>query len=153
MISLSSSACLVPCLLLACLAPADPSAADPTPCEVLTEADVKNAMGVDWQPSPALSKSDSCAYRGSGGKSVTIVLSTDSSASGSMLATRRQMAGDRAKPAVGPGTGAFRMSLPTANAIVFAKGSRIAQIELGPANASDSATLDRLARMAYDRLP
>ena len=152
--SLSGSSSVVPFLLFVCVAWATPStAADPAPCDVLTEADVKNALGADWQSAPALSKSDACAYRGSGGKSVTIVLSTDSSASRSMLATRRQMAGDKAKPAVGPGVGAFHLSLPMANAIVFGKGSRVAQIEAGPATASDAGTLDRLARLAYDRLP
>jgi hypothetical protein len=142
------------CLVLACLAAASPvAAADPAPCDVLTETDVKNVMGVDWRSTPSLSRSGACAYTGSGGRFVTLILSEDSSGSGSMLATRRQMAGDKAKPAVGPGTGAFSMSLPTANALVFAKGKHVAQIEVGPSTASDSGTLDRLARMAYDRLP
>lgn len=148
-----SSCAGVALFLLAGLAAATPSmAADPAPCQVLTEDDVKNVLGVDWQPSPALSKSDTCAYRG-GGKSVTLTLSTDSSASGSMLTTRRQMAGDKAKSAAGPGTGAFHTSLPMSNAIVFGKGGRVAQIEASPAAASDSAILDRLAKLAYDRLP
>jgi hypothetical protein len=150
----STSIRAVPLLLMAWLGAATTSiAADPTPCQVLSEEDVKNVMGVDWQPFPSLSKSEACAYRGSGGKFVTLILTADSSASGSMLATRRQMAGDKAKPAPGPGTGAYRLSLPMANAIVFGKGSRVAQIETGPPTASDSAILDRLARMAYDRLP
>jgi hypothetical protein len=149
----ASGACAVS-FLLACLATgATSTAADLTPCEVLTESDVKNVLGVDWQPFPGLSKAEACAYRGSGGKFVTLILTPDSSAAGSMLATRRQMAGDKAKPAPGPGVGAYRISLPMANAIVFGKGNRVAQIEVGPPAASDSAILDRLAKLAYDRLP
>jgi hypothetical protein len=140
-------------LLVALVASPSAGAEDPTPCQVLAETDVKNVVGDDLQPFPAQSRSGACAYRGSGGKLVTLTLSEDSSASGSMMATRRQMAGDKASPAPGPGTNAYRISLPTANAIVFGKGRYVAQIELGPPSASDSGTLDRLARLAYDRLP
>src|SRR5262245_20007825 len=132
-------------LLLAGLAAAASAvAADPAPCDVLTETDVKNALGSDWLASPALT-TDGCTYRGSGGRFVTLTLADDSSASSSLLATRRQMAGDRAKAAAGPGAGAFSLSLPTANAIVFGKGRHVAQIEMGPSAASNSGVLDRLA--------
>ena len=140
--------------LMACLAVAtSAAAADPIPCQVLTEADVKGVLGAEWQASPSSSKTDACEYRGSGGKSVTLVLTEDSSAAASMLGTRRQMAGGRAKPVAGPGVGAFRLDTPTANAIVFGRGKWVAQIDAAPSTASDPGTLDRLAKMAYDRLP
>jgi hypothetical protein len=139
---------------MACLAAAtSAAAADPIPCQVLTEADVKGVLGVDWQAFPSMSKTDACAYRGSGGKLVTLVLTEDSSAAASMLGTRRQMAGNKAKPAAGPGVGAFRLDTPMANAIVFGRGKWVAQIDVAPPTASDAGILDRLAQMAYDRLP
>jgi hypothetical protein len=129
-------------------------AADPKPCEVLTEADVEAALGGDWKPVAAIvSEEESCAYQGSGATFVTLLLTGDSGGAAAILAGRRRMAGDKAKAASGPGAGAFRLSLPQANGIVFGKGKWVAQIDTSHSATTDPTVLDRLAKAAYDRLP
>jgi hypothetical protein len=70
-----------------------------------------------------------------------------------ILAGRQKLAGSKAKPAAGPGAGAYRIITPAANAIVFGKGDWVGQLEATPAATKDPAVLDKLAKTIYDRLP
>jgi hypothetical protein len=139
--------------LLALAGPAATAAAL-APCDVLTEGDLRAALGGAWQSvEPIVSKDEACAYKGESSSFATLLLTEDSAGADVILAARRQMAGDKAKSADGPGTGAYRFNAPNANVIVFGKGNWVAQIEVAVAASKDPAKLDRLARAAYDRLP
>lgn len=139
--------------LLAVAAPVAAAAAL-APCEVLTEADVRAALGGAWQSvEPIVSKDEACAYKSPPESFATLLLTEDSAGAAMILAARRQMAGDKAKPADGPGAGAYRFNAPNANVIVFGKGNWVAQIEVAVAASKDPSVLDELAKAAYDRLP
>jgi hypothetical protein len=142
-----------PLICLAVTVSTTVTAADPTPCQVLAEADVKAVLGTEWQPFTFLSKNEVCAYQAAGGRFVTLLLTHDPGGAEAILAGRRQMAGDKAKPAPGPGVGAYRLRTPKAIAVAFGKGEWVGQIDAAPPATTDPAILDRLAKLAYDRLP
>jgi hypothetical protein len=109
-------------------------AADPKPCAVLTEADLHAVLGAQWKRNEAFSSGEYCAYQGAATEVVTLILTRDASmGAAAILAGRQKLAGSKAKPAAGPGAGAYRISTPAAT--------------------KDSAVLDKLAKTIYDRLP
>lgn len=142
--------------LIACLAavvPAASLAADPKPCEVLTLADVQGALGRGWKRNDAFSAGETCAYQGQPTAVVTIILTYDSTGAATILAGRQKLIGDKAKPAPGPGAGAYRVTTPRTIAIAFGKGDYVAQIEATPGATQDWTVLDKLAATVYRRLP
>lgn len=129
------------------------TAADVEPCKVLTPADVRRVLGPEWKLVESVSGDAVCGYMAATNAFTTLTLYYSEDGAESILAMRRKMAGERATPADGPGTGAFRFSTPMANVILFAKGDWTAQLDLTIAASTDTALLDRLAKRAYDRLP
>jgi hypothetical protein len=123
------------------------------PCKVLTEADVRAALGGQWQVWTDLSGEDVCAFQGSPSAIVSLTLASDPMGAARILEARRTMAGDKAQPADGPGDGAYRLAMPAANVIMFGKGDTVVQLEVSYAASKDVAVVDRLAKIAYDRLP
>ena len=123
------------------------------PCKLLTEADIRAALGGQWQVWQDLSGDEVCAYQGSPTAIASLTLFDDPMGAEKILEVRRQLAGDRAKPVSGPGKGAYRLDMPTANVIMFGKGETVVQLEVSHAASRDPATLDRLAAIAYGRLP
>ena len=128
-------------------------AADPTPCNLLTLADVQSALGAPWKLNVAFSEGEVCAYTGPPKAVVSLLLTSDPMGAPAILAGRQKLAGDKAKPAAGPGAGAYHVTTPQAIAIVFGKGEYVGQVEASPAATKDWAVLEKLAKAAYDRLP
>ena len=128
-------------------------AADPTPCALLTLADVQSALGAQWKLNEAFSEGEVCAYTGPPKAVVSLLLTSDPMGAPAILAERQKMAGDKAKPAAGPGAGAYHVTTPQAIAIVFGKGEYVGQVEATPAATKDWAVLEKLANAAYGRLP
>ena len=129
------------------------SAAGVNPCQLLTEADVKAAIPGDWKQDASAAKHGVCAYAAAGGKSLGFVAKEVAQGAAATLAINLRAAGAVAKPASGPGSGAFRAAGKTNNMIQFGKGKVVAHIEANLAATKDPAVLDRLAKAAYDRLP
>jgi hypothetical protein len=123
------------------------------PCKVLTEADVRAALGGEWKTWTDLSGEDVCAFQGSPSAIVSLTLASDPMGAARILEARRTLAGDKVKPADGPGDGAYRLAMPAANVIVFGKGDTVVQLEVSYAASKDTAVVDRLAKTAYERLP
>lgn len=136
--------------LLACAAA---QAQSPAPCKLLTEADVKAALGGTWQVWQDLGSEEVCVFQASPTNMVTLTLYTDPIGAGKILEVRRQLAGDGAKPVQGLGAGAFRLQMSSANSIVFGKGQTVARIEMSNDASPDAAILEQLAQLAYSRLP
>ena len=128
-------------------------AAAPEPCELLTLADVRAALGAQWTHNAKFSEGEVCAYQAAAVAAVSILLTSDAAGAASILAGRRQLAGSKATAAPGPGDGAYFVDTPWAIAIVFGNGDWVAQIEATPAATRDRAVLEKLAQAAYGRLP
>jgi hypothetical protein len=124
-----------------------------SPCELLTEADVRGALGGQWQVWQDLSSSEVCAFQGSETAVITLTTFSDPMGAATMLDIRRTAAGDKASAAEGLGPGAYRLAMPSANVILFGKGDTVAQLEVSFAASPDAAVAERLAKSAYDRLP
>ena len=129
------------------------TATPPNPCQLLTEADVKAAIPGAWKQDKSGIKDGVCGFEGAGGKSLGFVAKEVKGGAAFTLGINLQAAGAQAKPASGPGSGAFRVAGKTSNQIHFGKGNYVAIIEANRAATKDPAALDRLAKAAYDRLP
>ena len=138
-------------LAIATSAPA--LADDIAACDLLKLADVKSVMGSEWKRNETFSAGETCAYQGAPTAVVTIILTSDSSGAAAILAGRQKLIGDKAKPATGPGTGAYQVTTPRTIALAFGKGNFVAQVEATPDATADFAVLNRLAALAYRRLP
>jgi hypothetical protein len=123
------------------------------PCQVLTEADVRAALGGEWRVWEDLSGDEVCAFQGSPAAIISLTLASDPMGATRILELRRQAAGDKAMQATGPGEGAYRLAMPSANVIMFGKGDTVAQLEVSYAASKDATVVDKLAKAAYDRLP
>jgi hypothetical protein len=128
-------------------------AAAKSPCELLTAADVRGALGGQWQVWQDLSSSEVCAFQGSQTAVITLTTFSDPMGAATMLDIRRTAAGDKASAAEGLGPGAYRVATPSANVVLFGKGDTVAQLEVSFAASPDAAVAEQLARSAYDRLP
>jgi hypothetical protein len=142
---------MVPALALAF--PGAAFADDMAACDLLTLGDVKSVLGPDWKRNETFSEGETCAYQGDPTAVVTIILTSDTSGAAAILAGRQKLVGDKAKPAAGPGTGAYQVTTPRTIALAFGKGNFVAQLEATPAATTDFAVLGRLAAQAYRRLP
>jgi hypothetical protein len=136
--------------------PQDPVAAPPAgpaPCKLLTEADVKSALGGSWQVWQDMGSEEVCVFQASPTSLVTLTLYHDPMGAEKILGVRRELAGAGAKPVEGLGTGAFRLQMSSANSIAFGKGETVVRIEMSNAASTDTAILEKLAQTAYARLP
>jgi hypothetical protein len=129
------------------------NAAGADPCQLLTMADVKAAIPGDWKQDASAAKHGVCAYEAAGGKSLGLVAKEVAQGAATVLAINFKATGALAKPAPGPGSGAFRAAGKTNNLIQFGKGKYVAHLEANLGATKDPAVLDRLAKAAYDRLP
>ena len=129
------------------------TAAGVSPCQLLTEADVKAAIPGDWKQDATAAKDGICVYSAAGGKSLAVLAKEVSEGAAFVLAINLKAGGDKAKPAPGPGSGAFRVAEGTNNLIQFGKGNHVALLRANMAATKDPAILDRLAKAVYDRLP
>jgi hypothetical protein len=142
-----------PLAVLAALAAFACAAAEVEPCKVLTESDVRRALGPEWKFVESVSGDEVCGYMGATNAFTTLTLHYYEEGAAPTLTMRRKMIGDRAISLEGPGDGAFRFSTPLANVLLFGKGGWVVQLDLTLAASGDTAILDRLAKRAYDRLP
>lgn len=127
--------------------------ADANPCAILTEADVRSVLGDGpWRVWQDLSSAEVCAFQRSPEAIVTLTLDSDPMGADKILEVRRQIAGDRATPAPGPGEGAYRVATPSGQALVFGAGDTVAQVEVSNGASGDPAVVDRLAQAVYARL-
>jgi len=124
-----------------------------SPCKLLTKDDVKAALGGEWQVWEDMGSEEVCVFQASPTTIVTLTLLTDPTGAASVLALRKQLAGASASPVTGLGDDAFRLTMSSANSIVFGKGQTVARLEVATAVTSDTALLERLARTAYERMP
>jgi hypothetical protein len=129
------------------------AAAAKSPCELLTEADVRGALGGQWRMWQDLSSEEVCAFQSSPTAIVSLTLAADPMGAVQILELRRTAAGDRAKAVDGLGEGAYRLAMPSANVVMFGKGDTVAQLEVSFDASPDAAVAERLAKSAYDRLP
>jgi hypothetical protein len=133
-------------------APAPPPQG-PAPCKLVTEDDVKSALGGSWQVWQDMGSEEVCVYQASPTSMVTVTLYHDPIGAEKILDVRRQLAGGGAMPVEGLGTGAFRLQMSSANSIAFGKGQSVVRIEMSSAASTDAAILEKLARAAYSRMP
>lgn len=124
-----------------------------SPCKLLTKEDVKAALGGEWQVWEDMGSEEVCVFQNSPTTIVTLTLFTDPSGAANILQVRKQLAGASAFPVTGLGDDAFRLSMSSANSIVFGKDKTVARLEVATAVTSDTALLERLARTAYERMP
>jgi hypothetical protein len=139
--------------ILALLACAAARAQDVSPCKLLTEADVRAALGGTWQVWQDLGSEEVCVFQASPTNLVTLTLYRDPIGAAKILEVRRQLAGDGAKPVEGLGAGAFRLEMSSANSVVFGKDQTVARLEMSREASPDTAILEKLAQLAYSRLP
>jgi hypothetical protein len=125
----------------------------PPPCKLLTEADVKAALGGTWQVWQDMGSEEVCVFQASPTSLVTLTLYHDPMGAEKILEVRKQLAGDVAKPIAGLGAGAFRLQMSSANSIAFGKGQTVARLEMSNDASTDAAILEKLAQLAYSRLP
>jgi hypothetical protein len=123
------------------------------PCKLLTEADVKAALGGSWQVWQDLGSEEVCVFQSSPTAIVTLTLHHDPMGAEKMLEVQRQLAGESARPVEGLGPGAFRLQMSSANSLIFGKGQTVARVELANAVSTDAAVLEKLAQAAYARMP
>ena len=124
-----------------------------SPCKLLTKEDVKAALGGEWQVWEDMGSEEVCVFQASPTTIVTLTLFTDPSGAANILQVRKQLAGASAFPVTGLGPDAFRLAMSSANSIVFGKDQTVARLEVATAVTSDTALLERLARLAYERMP
>ena len=124
-----------------------------SPCKLLTKEDVKAALGGEWQVWEDMGSEEVCVFQASPTTIVTLTLFTDPSGAANILQVRKQLAGASAFPVTGLGPDAFRLSMSSANSIVFGKDQTVARLEVATAVTSDTTLLERLARTAYERMP
>lgn len=123
------------------------------PCKLLTEADVKAALGGTWQVWQDMGSEEVCVFQASPTSLVTLTLQHDPMGAGKILEVQRQLADDVAKPVEGLGAGAFRLPMSSANSISFGKGETVARLEMSNDASTDTTILEKLAQLAYSRLP
>ena len=123
------------------------------PCKLLTEADVVAAFGGTWQVWQDMGSEEVCVFQASPTSLVTLTLYHDPMGAEKILEVRRQLAGDVAKPIEGLGVGAFRLQMSSANSIAFGKRQTVARLEMSNDASTDVAILEKLAQLAYSRLP
>jgi hypothetical protein len=123
------------------------------PCKLLTEADVKSALGGTWQVWQDMGSEEVCVFQASPTSLVTLTLYHDPMGAEKILEVRRQLAGEIAKPIEGLGAGAFQMQMSSANSVAFGKGETVARLEMSHDASTDTAILEKLAQPAYSRLP
>lgn len=144
-------------LLSAAAAQAQDAATQPpqgaSPCKLLTEQDVKSALGGSWQVWQDIGSEEVCVFQASPTSMVTVTLYRDPIGAEKILEVRRQLAGEGAKPVAGLGAGAFRLQMSSANSVVFGKGQTVVRIEMSNAASTDTALLERLAQTVYSRMP
>jgi hypothetical protein len=128
-------------------------AAAMSPCDLLTEADVRGALGGQWQVWQDLSSEEVCAFQGSPTAVISLTAFSDPMGAQTMLDIRRTAAGDKAQAAEGLGPGAYRLVMPSANVVLFGKGETVLELDVSFAASPDAAVAERLAKSAYDRLP
>jgi hypothetical protein len=133
--------------------PAAPPPKSTPPCELLTEQDVKAALGGSWQVWQDMGSEEICVFQASPTSMVTLTLYHDPMGAEKILEVRRQLAGEGAVPVEGLGPGAFRLQMSSANSIAFGKGQTAARLEMSHDASADAALLERLARAVYVRLP
>jgi hypothetical protein len=124
-----------------------------SPCELLTEADVRGALGGQWQVWQDLSSEEVCAFQSSPTAVVSLTAFSDPMGAQTMLDIRRTAAGDKARAAEGLGPGAYRLVMPSANVILFGKGETVLELEVSFDASPDASVAEQLAKSAYDRLP
>ena len=142
-------------LALALCAAASAQAQDAAipPCKLLTEADVKAALGGSWQVWQDMGSEEVCVFQSSPTAIVTLTLHRDPIGAEKILEVQRQLAGESAQPVDGLGAGAFRLQMSSATSLAFGKGETVARVELSSAASTDAAVLEKLAQAAYARLP
>jgi hypothetical protein len=123
------------------------------PCSLLTEADVKSALGGNWQVWQDMGSEEVCVFQASPTSMVTLTLYHDPAGAAKILEVRRQLAGESAKPVEGLGPGAFRLPMSSANTIAFGKGETAVRLEVSHDASADAAVLENFARVVYARLP
>lgn len=138
---------------LALIACAAAQAQDASPCKLLTEADVKAALGGTWQVWQDMGSEEVCVYQASPTSLVTLTLYHDPMGAEKILEVRRQLAGEGATLVEGIGPGAFRLQMSSANSIVFGKGQTVARLEMSNDASGDATILEKLAQLAFSRLP
>lgn len=133
--------------------PAAPPPQGPSPCKLLTEADVKSALGGSWQVWQDMGSEEVCVFQASPTAMVTLTLYHDPMGAEKILGVRRELAGESAKLLEGLGAGAFSLQMSSANSVAFGKGETVVRIEMSNAASTDTTILAKLAQSAYARLP
>lgn len=128
-------------------------AADIAPCKLLTEDDVKGALGGTWQVWQDMGEEEVCVFQASPTSLVTLTLHHDPAGAAKILDVQRELVGTGAIPVEGLGAGAFRLKMSSANNIFFGKGQNAARVEVSNEASTDTAILEKLAQAVYARLP
>lgn len=132
---------------------AAPPPAGVSPCKLITEVDVKAALGGTWQVWQDMGSEEVCVFQASPTSMVTVTLYHDPMGAEKILEVRRRLAGDVAQSVGGLGPGAFRLQMSSANSIAFGKGQTVARVEMSNEASTDAAILEKLAQIAYSRMP